>query len=1834
MLFPNLPKPEGVRVATSSNIPIGLNDPTAVHVNIANEFVAVAKKTTPDSGDFILIEDSTSSVIGIKKKITIDSLPMASATNIGDGHIIYLPDQNNPNLIRFKTITTTSQAIIIEARPSTINFQLDPSHINLDLLQDGSIYKKYLNTERTKLAGIEDGADVTDVTNVTEAEELIPVNTHSDLTSSGQQLDSAVALKHTQGTDKTLGIQIENLDMGANRILACLDPVLPSDVATKNYVDSTAGDDANAIHKNKAAEFFSIDEKTSTKSTDLLLIEDSDDNWNKKKLKVANLSAAHDQQAIHKDVAAEIVTITNKSTPVGGDIFVIENSEDTVTPFSKNSVVLQDIKYPGMDTDSFHASVADEIGNKLQVKSTPVGADRIYLEDSEDAYNKKYLTLDTIPVAVKDVDAFHKDVIHEITALDEITNANDADILVEDQTSGQKFRLNIKNVPSAHDAYAIHYNGIDEFTKMDTRVPSEDDYVMVEINSSTASERQHKRVRVGDFPSGGGGQTNYGVNVGSESEYGHGIYHKKNGSALEFKRLGPTPGNLDDPCYITLNKAFGVNVNLHETGVKKLLHFPLDADNDIHYKGSLIHPDSMPHIADFTWDLVKVGAAAGSAALPIATGAAAAVTTLAEFVEDEIAAAVTECNTYTDTAIEGVEADLEAAQEELQDQIDEINRTAVLTLEDIGVGLELSYILAKEDTVLRQKALSNQGVYEFLQEYKRYGLIIEGEEEATNINIRAVGMTQEDSTGSDRLRLKLEDEGLCIIPLDQDYQKPNLNWDPTYLFSKGEVNDSSFTRENKITGLWSSGGITISQTKDGWGTTYDCYTVNFEPSQVNVDYYDDYTIANIYQTSVNRDNQGISRYGAMSSLMSQKPGVIKEQGQLTRFSLLFIDNSTVYTDDIKYPTPILGNLIAYKENPDPDTFESFFPWIDIYAGSDIFVNGLAVKKPPPISKTKKVARFVWRTTVVTAEIAGIVLLAFGEEFGGGLENPISCLYGWVNDDNDAIGDIAFRNISIKNTYGDGVLVYNTITTDSNYPNDTIQLELDPTKIVRLGTQVQDLNMGSHNITNLLDPTDSNLQYATTVNFVKNYVEQEIAPIRELAHEKDHDDGTDPLVEDLDLGGPTQGYGDVIPHKVINMADADQLSPHDGVNMNTLINYVNQHGGGGGTDEYAIHWNATDEIHGHLTLKTTPHADDELVIEDSENFWEKKRIKIPSLSDAGAIHYNVPNELNSFLTLKTTPIAGADILMIEDSEDNWTKKKVVFPEIFDIKAVHIDVASEIYSNIPPKETPNSNDVILIEDSDDNWNKKRVQYPSSNDATAIHTNIASEIYSHIPIKTTLSFDDVLVIEDSQNSWQKRKIRTEVLNKDATAFHKNISNEFTDLNQKLAIGPNDFFVIEDADDYYNKKKVSFANSGNFDPNAFHKNIWEEIKSLELKGNNEAGDIVVIEDSENYYSKKKVQLGSIAYQGSGFGASRSFYGLKNTSDYYDNRWPSFPFSIDLFSIYIGDQYSSPIDIITSQFGPLKVQSIRNSLETAPRVVEQIGDGSWTTYEFDGYGNGTTSGKLFYQYQTMVMLPYYMDQTLFLKIAYKTFDTIWGNWQSVEYGDSVANMGVPLCCTFYEEMVYIGTGTSYFYSGTAKIIAFSHETQPYIAHDFGTNHDVADMACIDHGHFMCVLRDTSTLEYSLYQSKDHGYNWSIVPSNLPQDYPITCGDFFFITDTILGLSPNNPAQGYFYISYDQGKNWNGPITITTEGTINKVIYIGYGILMACGSYGALADNALYAFSKDFGNTWISKTNPNFGGLLSLCFDEKESMIYFADSTNNKIAATEFQKNWTGVLTN
>lgn len=101
----------------------------------------------------------------------------------------------------------------------------------------------------------------------------------------------------------------------------------------------------------------------------------------------------------------------------------------------------------------------------------------------------------------------------------------------------------------------------------------------------------------------------------------------------------------------------------------------------------------------------------------------------------------------------------------------------------------------------------------------------------------------------------------------------------------------------------------------------------------------------------------------------------------------------------------------------------------------------------------------------------------------------------------------------------------------------------------------------------------------------------------------------------------------------------------------------------GADSSAIHDNVSGEISA-LTEKVTLHANDIILIEDSESTNAKKKALIGSIAIAGtdgaAIHDNVAGEINA-ITAKTT-LHVNDEFLLEDSEATYAKKKATYGDI--------------------------------------------------------------------------------------------------------------------------------------------------------------------------------------------------------------------------------------------------------------------------------------------------------------------------------------------------------------------------------------------------------------------------------------------------------------------------------------------------------------------------------------------------------------------------------------------
>ena len=178
--------------------------------------------------------------------------------------------------------------------------------------------------------------------------------------------------------------------------------------------------DVDAIHDNVATEIYPIARKGAPVYQDVFLIEDSEDSFNKKKVMWEDLPGAGsptvDSHAIHDNAANEISNIVEKGTPVYGDWMLIEDSDSGNI---KKKVLIGNLpEGGGTDDDAIHDNVAAEISAIVE-KTTLVGNDKIVIEDSEDSYNKKGAKVSNLPTDWLPVISLRR-----TTATDDVSNTS------------------------------------------------------------------------------------------------------------------------------------------------------------------------------------------------------------------------------------------------------------------------------------------------------------------------------------------------------------------------------------------------------------------------------------------------------------------------------------------------------------------------------------------------------------------------------------------------------------------------------------------------------------------------------------------------------------------------------------------------------------------------------------------------------------------------------------------------------------------------------------------------------------------------------------------------------------------------------------------------------------------------------------------------------------------------------------------------------------------------------------------------------------------------------------------------------------------------------------------------------------------------------------------------------------------------------------------------------------------------------------------------------------------------------------------------------------------
>ena len=124
-------------------------------------------------------------------------------------------------------------------------------------------------------------------------------------------------------------------------------------------LDSDPRTDPDAVHTTEAGEINAVTAKGSPVDEDLLLIEDSENAYDKRKILISDLPTGADQDAIHDNVSDEINQITEKTTPAKADVMIIE---DSANAYAKRKVPLGNLPGDKLQFNTAYTPTSDPEG--------------------------------------------------------------------------------------------------------------------------------------------------------------------------------------------------------------------------------------------------------------------------------------------------------------------------------------------------------------------------------------------------------------------------------------------------------------------------------------------------------------------------------------------------------------------------------------------------------------------------------------------------------------------------------------------------------------------------------------------------------------------------------------------------------------------------------------------------------------------------------------------------------------------------------------------------------------------------------------------------------------------------------------------------------------------------------------------------------------------------------------------------------------------------------------------------------------------------------------------------------------------------------------------------------------------------------------------------------------------------------------------------------------------------------------------------------------------------------------------------------------------------------
>ena len=387
-----------IKISSSTNS----NMTGVVHLHLPSEISTLTELEKVDIvGNEVAIIERTD-FGNVKMKVQLSSL-FGSGTDPNAVHRVDAPNEIN---LLDSTIPNSLDIILIENEDSSpdqwLKNKVSFGDITMDILSDGANYVRMETAERTKLA---------------------------DITSSGSDIADTVSKRHVQGTDTTLGVLTQDIDLGSSyKVINSIEPTLDTDLATKYYVDnhSGGGEDPNAIHVNLPNEINGIDEELSPTGSDILVIENqnsSPDQWSKNKIAISSitmdvLSDGTNYVRMESTERTKLADITSSGSDIadavskrhvqGTDItlgiqsqnsdwgtYRITNAGEPIDSSDYATKNYVDNSATSFDPNAVHVNQPDEINN-LTLKNPVVPTDCFLIEDSQDGWNKKKAVLPTL----------------------------------------------------------------------------------------------------------------------------------------------------------------------------------------------------------------------------------------------------------------------------------------------------------------------------------------------------------------------------------------------------------------------------------------------------------------------------------------------------------------------------------------------------------------------------------------------------------------------------------------------------------------------------------------------------------------------------------------------------------------------------------------------------------------------------------------------------------------------------------------------------------------------------------------------------------------------------------------------------------------------------------------------------------------------------------------------------------------------------------------------------------------------------------------------------------------------------------------------------------------------------------------------------------------------------------------------------------------------------------------------------------------------------------------------------------------------------------------------